>query len=173
MTNYLNLAGRKICNRSFLLFILVCTVLGFSLTKLHAQSPILLETYILDEGKENTEYLQSLLYDNVPAILISNKGIQEVRTGYPQRASVDASDLNAVSNSENSFRSIKLLQINLTNEVDKSNIRLRPELLNNFFNLYYVFIHSTVPLTQAEVSSMIRDFDEGQYVFLFSVNVIM
>jgi hypothetical protein len=173
MTNYLNLADRIIYNRSILQFILVCTVLGFSLTKLQAQSPILLEKYILDEGEENTEYLQSLLYDNVPSILISNKGIQEVRTGYPQRASVDAPDLNAVSKSEESFRSIKLLQINISNEEDKSNIRLTPELLNNFFNLYYVFIHSTVPLTQSEVSSMVSGFDENQYVFLFSVNVIM
>jgi hypothetical protein len=173
MTNYLILADRKICNRLFLQFILVCAVLSFSLTKLHAQTPILLEKYILEEGMENTEYLQTLLYDNVPAILISNKGIQEVRTGYPQRASVDVSDLNALSNSEDSFRSIKLLQINLTKEEDKSKIRLTPEQLNNFFNLYYVFIHSTVPLTQSEVSAMITGFDEGQIVFLFSVNTIM
>lgn len=173
MANYLNLADRKIFNRLFLQIMLICLVLFFFLSKLQAQSPILLEKYILDEGEENTEYLQTLLYDNVPAILISREGIQDVRSGYPQRAIVDASDLNSVSNSEDSFRTVKLLQINLTKEEDKSSIRLSPELLNGFFNLYYVFIHSIVPLTQAEVDAMTGGFDEGQLVFLFSVNVVM
>ncbi|WP_194973600.1 hypothetical protein [Aquiflexum lacus] len=173
MANYLTLADRKIFNRLFLQFTLIFGVLFFSLTKLQAQSPILLEKYILDEGMENTEYLQTLLYDNVPAILIRSGGIQEVRSGFPQRASVDASDLGSVANSEDIFRTVKLLQVNLTKEQDKSGLRLNPDMLKNFFNLYYVLINSTIPLTQEEVSAMVSGFEEGQYIFLFTVNSIM
>ncbi|WP_373523292.1 hypothetical protein [Aquiflexum sp.] len=173
MANYLTLADRKIFNRMFLQLMLICLVLGFSLTKLHAQNPILLEKYIIDEGIENSEYLQTLLYDNVPAILISSEGIQEVRSGYPQRATLDASSLGSVSNAYELFRTVKLLQVNLTKEQDKSALRLNPELLKNFFNLNYVLINSTIPLTQAEVSSMVSGFEEGQYVILFTVNSIM
>lgn len=173
MANYLTLADRKIFTRLFLQLMLICLVFAFSLTNLQAQSPILLEKYILDEGMENTEYLQTLLYDNVPAILISNEGIQEVRSGYPQRASLDASYLGSIANTDDLFRTVKLLQVNLTKEQDKSALRLNPEVLKNFFNLNYVLINSTVPLTQAEVSSMVTGFEEGQYVILFTVNSIM
>ncbi|WP_373493597.1 hypothetical protein [Aquiflexum sp.] len=173
MTNYLLLADRKICNRLFLRLMFICAVLGLSLTKLQAQNPILLEKYLLEEGMENTEYLQTLLYDNVPAIVISGEGIQEVRSGYPQRATIDASQIGSVSNPDDLFRTVKLLQVNLTKEQDKAALRLNPELLRNFFNLYYVLINSTVPLTQAEVSSIVSGFEEGQYIFLFTVNSIM
>lgn len=173
MTNYLLLADRKIYNRLFLRLMFICVVFGHSLTKLQAQNPSLLEKYIIEEGMENTEYLQALLYDNVPAVIISGEGIQKVRTGYPQRATLDASYLGSVSNPDDLFRSVKLLQVNLTKEQDKSALRLNPEQLNNFFNLYYVLINSAVPLTQEEASSMISGFEEGQYIFLFTVNSIM
>jgi hypothetical protein len=173
MANYLTLADGKIFKRLFLHFTLIFGVLFFSLTKLHAQNPILLEKYILDEGMENTEYLQTLLYDNVPAILISSEGIQELRSGFPQRASVDASDLRSVTKADELFRTVKLLQVNLTKEQEKSAMRLNPELLKNFFNLNYILINSTIPLTQEEVFSMLSGFEEGQYVVLFTVNSIM
>ena len=173
MANYLDLAGRKIVNRLFLQFMLICLVLFFSWTKLQAQGPILLEKYLIDEGAENTEYLQTLLYDNVPAILISSEGIQEVRSGYPQRASVDAPQLGSISNGDDLFRTVKLLQINLNRSQDKSAIQLTPDLLGNFFNLNYVLINSTVPLTQSEVAAMFTGFEEGQYVILFTINSIM
>lgn len=173
MANYLTLADRKIFNRLFLQFMLISGVFVFSLTELQAQNPMLLEKYIIDEGMENTEYLQTLLYDNVPAILINSEGIQEVRSGYPQRVTIEAPYIGTVSNTDDIFRTVKLLQINLTREQDKTSIRLNPELLKNFFNLYYVLINSTIPLTQEEVSAMTSGFEEGQYVFLFTVNSIM
>ena len=173
MANHLYPGERSIFKRLYLLLIFIFALILISFSHLKAQSPVLLEKYILDEGMENTEYLQSLVYDNIPSILISSDGVKEVKPGLPQRATVDAFSLRSVSAADDIFRTVKLLQINITNEQDKSSLRITPELLKNFFNLYYVLINSSVPLSQAEVSAMVSGFEEGQYIILFSVNSIM
>jgi hypothetical protein len=173
MANHLYPGERSIFRRLYLLLIFVFALILLSFSQLKAQNPVLLEKYLLEEGMENTAYLQSLVYDNIPSIMISSDGIKEVKPGYPQKATVDASVLRYISQADDIFRTVKLLQINIANDQEKSSLRLRPELLKNFFNLYYVLINSTIPLTQAEVSAMVSGFEEGQYIILFSVNSIM
>lgn len=173
MANHLYPGERSIFKRLYLLLIFIFALVLFSYSQLKAQNPVLLEKYLLDEGLENTVYLQSLVYDNIPSILISSDGIKEVKTGFPQRATVNAIDLKSVSTAQDIFRTVKLLQINIASEQDKSSLKLTPELLSNFFNLYYILINSSVPLSQAEVSAMVSGFEEDQYIILFSVNSIM
>lgn len=173
MANHLYPGERSIFKRLYLLLIFIFSLILLSFSQLKAQNPVLLEKYLLEEGMENTAYLQSLVYDNIPSIVISRDGIREVKAGFPQRATVDASALKSVSGANDIFRTVKLLQINIANEQEKSSLRLRPELLNNFFNLYYILINSSVPLSQAEVSAMVSGFEEGQYIILFSINSIM
>jgi hypothetical protein len=173
MANHLYPGERSIFKRLYLLLIFIFALLLISFSHLKAQNPVLLEKYLLEEGMENTVYLQSLVYDNIPSILIGNDGIKEVKAGYPQKATVDASALRSISQADDIFRTVKLLQINIANEQDKSSLRITPELLKNFFNLYYVLINSSVPLSQTEVSAMVSGFEEDQYIILFSVNSIM
>jgi hypothetical protein len=173
MANHLYPGERSIFRRLYLLLIFIFTLILLSFSQLKAQNPVLLEKYLLEEGMENTVYLQSLVYDNIPSIIISSDGIKEVKAGYPQKATVDASALGAISQANDIFRTVKLLQINIASEQDKAGLRLRPEMFNNFFNLYYILINSSVPLSQGEVSAMVSGFEEGQYIILFSVNSIM
>ncbi len=173
MANHLYPGERSIFKRVYLLLVFIFVLVLISFSQLKAQDPVLLEKYLMDEGMENTSYLQSLVYDNIPSIMISSDGIKEVKAGYPQRATVDASTVGSVSTANDIFRTVKLLQINIANEREKSSLKLKPELLNNFINLYYILINSSVPLSQAEVSAMVSGFEEGQYIILFSVNSIM
>jgi hypothetical protein len=148
------------------LFLLIC----FSFTVGYSQKGLQLEKYINEGGKENTGFLESLIFDNVPSILVKESNIQIVGEGFPQKLTTDINSISVLNTENSIFRTVKILQINLGNESEKSALRIKMENLKSFSNLAYIFINSDIPLTSEEVDLMVSGFEEGDIILLYQFN---
>jgi hypothetical protein len=155
-------------NRSCLF--LVFTLFLLSFTQIHAQKAILLEEFMKQEGENNTDLLKSLVYDNVPTVILTDSKTQLVGEGFPQKVSSNTNSLSSLKSENNIFRTVKLLQINLNNETEKSALRINISELEGFSNLVYILINSEVPLTSEEVENMVNGNEEGDVILLFQIN---
>lgn len=149
-----------------LFFVLFC----LSLTESYAQKAFLIDEYIIGEGEKNTDFLKSLVYDNVPSIIIKDSNVQIVGEGFPQKVTVDTNSFWALTSENEIFRTVKLLQINLDSAAEKSALRINLGNLKSFSNLAYIFINSKIALTSEEVQMMVSGFDEGDFILLYQVN---
>lgn len=143
---------------------------GLSLSEVYAQKALLIDDLVKEEGEQNTEYIKSLVYDNLPTIIIKDSNIQTVGEGFPQKVTVDVHSFSLLKSENDIFRTVKLLQINLGNNSEKSALRINLEDLKSFSNLGYIFITSEIPLTSEEVELMVRGFEEDDIILLYQVN---
>jgi hypothetical protein len=153
-----------------LVLFLVFALFLFPFTGNYAQKALLLEEFLEKEGENNTELVRSLIYDNGPAVLLKDSKIQILGDGFPQKISTEIGSFPTLKSGNDIFRTIKLLQVNLSSNSEKSALRLNMEELKGFSNLAYVFINSEIPLTSEEVEMMVTGFEEGDLILLFQVN---
>lgn len=159
-------------NRSGFPFLLSLIIgfICFSFTEGYSQKASLFEEFVKAEGEKNTDFLRSLVNDNVPTILIKDSAIQFGGEGFPQKVSTDVKSISTLESENNIFRTVKLLQINLGSDSEKSALRINLENLKGFSNLAYIFINSEIPLTAEEVGIMVTGFEEGDVILLYRVN---
>jgi hypothetical protein len=165
-----NLPKKEICQGLPISFTLIMLLVFLPLTESYSQKAHSLEEYVNVEGEKNSEFLLHLVFDNIPTIIIKDSNIQTVGEGFPQKLSLDINSISALGLENNIFRTVKLLQINLGNESEKSALRINLEKLNSFSNIAYILIHSDIPLTSEEVEKMFTGFQEGDIVLLYQVN---
>jgi hypothetical protein len=158
------------CNSFNFLSSLLIVIFCFSFTESYSQKATSLDQYIKEEGDNNTGFLKSLVFDNVPTIIIKDSKTQIVGEEFSQKVSTDISSIPTLGSENNNFRTIKLLQVNLGNDSEKSALRITPENLKGFSNLAYIFINSDIPLTSVEVERMVTGFEEGDVILLYQVN---
>jgi len=163
------LISPKIENRSRQLFLVLMLFIS-SFSQVYSQKAITLEEFLKQEGENNTVLIKSLVYDNVPTVILKGSKIQIIGESFPQKVSADISSLSLLKSENNIFRTAKLLQINLGIESEKSVLRINLEELKSFSNLVYIFINSEIPLTSQEVDMMVTGFEEGDVILLYQVN---
>jgi hypothetical protein len=158
------------CNSSSFLFSLIIVFVCFSFTESYSQKASSLEEYLKEEGEKNTDFLRNIVFDNVTTIIIADSKTQIVGEGFPQKVSTDINSIPTLGSGNNIFRTVKLLQINLGIDSEKSALRINPENLKGFSNLAFILINSEIPLTSEDVESMVTGIEEGDIVLLYQVN---
>jgi hypothetical protein len=121
-------------------------------------------------GELDLVLLKSLVFDNVPTIFFKEQKVINENKSYPQRLITDINSLGLLRSVGNEIRTIKILQIELTQIREKSSLRLKTEDLSNLSNLNYLLIKTTFPITKEEVSQMFSGFVDGDIILLYQVN---
>jgi hypothetical protein len=114
--------------------------------------------------------LKSLIQDNVPTIYLSENRIIDDNGENPIRLISDGNSLSLLEDQNEKYRTVKFLQVDLSQIGEKSQVKLDPEKLRAFSNLVFVFIKSTIPLTKEEVNLMLSGYELGDVVLLYQVN---
>lgn len=124
----------------------------------------------LQENVIDIENLKNLVFENVPTVFHRRGQSQDGSENLPQRLITDAASLSTLEIQNENWRTVKLLQIDLTQSQDKTLVRLSPQKLKSFSNLSYILIKSSFPLTKEEVSQMISGYEDGDLVLLYQIN---
>jgi len=122
------------------------------------------------KGELDLVQLKSLVFDNVPTIFFKEQTVVYDDKPYPQRLISDINSIGLLKSSGKEIRTIKILQIELAQNLEKSLLRLKTEDLSNLNNLSYLLIKSPFPISKEEVSLMFSGFVEGDIILLYQVN---
>ncbi|MCH6200130.1 hypothetical protein MMU07_11090 [Aquiflexum sp. LQ15W] len=156
-------------SRNSVLF-LVLILFFSSFSQIKAQKSLSLEEFINQEGENNTVFIKNLVFENIPTVLLKDSKIQTLGEGFPQKVSSDISSLELLKSENNIFRTVKILQINLGSEAEKSALKINLSELKGFSNLVYIFINSETSLSPDEVDRMVSGYEDGDVIVLFQVN---
>jgi len=154
-------------NYSRIFFCTVFLTAFFIVSKVEAQRSQTLESFLAEE--DDSEHLQKLIFDHVPTIMIKNNEVLLMDEGYPQKVICDAASIKTLTIENKGFRTVKLLQIDLSTANQKSGVRLSPETLMHFPNLSHILISSIVPLSPQEVDQMLSGYQDGDIILLYQI----
>lgn len=160
-----NELGIKFWFLSLLFFFLIM----FQGQLLVAQSSMTLEEYVIEEGEEETETLRSIIFDNVPTIYGKEGRQKQSDQEFPQKLMTDVASLGILENENPDFRTVKLIEVEITNASEKSMVRLTRDKLRNFVNLQYVLISSQVEINSSEVDAMLSGYQPGDIVQIYRI----
>lgn len=116
------------------------------------------------------EYLSKLIFGNVSTTYIKDNLTAEESEALPQRLLIDAGSLTLLEEKNENWRTVKLIQIDLSLSQNKSLVRLSPQKLKSFNNLSFILIKSSVQLTKEEVYMMVEGYEEGDLILLYQGN---
>lgn len=147
--------------------ILALVLLIFTFGSLHAQEIYTVESYFQENEIGSEDQLYKLMYGGVPAITITSSSVIYPTAKYPQIVTVSARSLAQLKSADPEFRTVKLINISVEEESQKSQLRITPHTLEGFLNLQFILINSSVPLTEVEVRSMLSGFEESSLIVLY------
>jgi hypothetical protein len=124
----------------------------------------------LQDNDIDLDNLYTLAFENVSTVFFKQGQSQNDDVNIPQRLISDVASLTSRDFQNGNWRTVKLLQIDLTQSQDKSLVRLSPLKLKAFSNLTYILIKSNFPLNKEEVSQMLSGYSEGDLILLYQIN---
>ncbi len=155
--------------KAILLFILI----GFSSFHTYGQQALPLQDFIEQTDKGSSKRIVSLLTEVTSTLTLHKRNIIADEEPYPQKLTTDFASLALLKEPNAKFRSVKGLEIKISQVAEIGQIKLDPEALRHFPNLSYVLITSEVPLEVAQVDQMVVGFEPGDIVLLYQVSVLL
>lgn len=151
------------------LFILI----GFNTILSYGQQAIPLQDFIEQTDKGSSKKIIGLLTEGSSSLTLNKKNIIADEDPYPQTLTTDFASLTLLKEPNAKFRSVKGIEIKISQVAEIGQLKLDPEALSQFPNLSYVLITSEVPLEVAQVDQMVVGFEPGDIVLLYQVSVLL
>jgi hypothetical protein len=153
--------------------VLFCLILGFIHFNSHGQQAVLLNDFVEQAENGSSRRIIGLLTETPAALNLYKGTIQAHEDSYPQKLITDVASLALLGEQQIKYRSIKGIEIKITQSSDISQIKLDPEKLKHFPNLSYILINSEVQITNSQVDQMVNGFELGDIVLLYQVSVLL
>lgn len=130
-----------------------------------------LDEFLQEEEIGPEHRIAKMIREQLPTIIFS--GGQEFfpTDQLPQVVHVNASDIGKINTGDARFRTVKMLNIYISSNAEKSSIRLNESLFSAFMNLEFVFINAAVDLSQSEVASMVSGLVNTELTILFKSEI--
>jgi hypothetical protein len=141
--------------------------LGILPSMAFAQEALPVDEYLNRLTSPSALIAKQILYENTAALFIESGVIQENSNAFPQKLVTDASSLLLLESEDARYKSVKVLEIKISQESDKNKIRLDTNKLRRFTNLAYVLITSEIEITTNEVTGMLTGFDPGDIILIY------
>ncbi|MCH7410341.1 hypothetical protein MM239_13115 [Belliella sp. DSM 111904] len=151
-----------------LFFMMMLTVITSE--EVFAQQVYGLQEYFAEEEIGQGDRLYEFVYGATPTIVIQGGEVSYPEEGKPQRVFVDASDFGRLSDTDSAYRTVKLIQVHITDKAQFSSTKFQKELLTSFSNLEYVYIISDVDISQQDVKSMSAGFADTDMIIFYQVS---
>ncbi|GAB2629433.1 hypothetical protein [Belliella aquatica] len=152
------------------LFIIIGLIYS-SVGSLQAQQVKELQSYMAEENIGKEDRLYKMIYGATPTIVIANNTKVNPKEAYPQKVDIDGSSLRFLNEKDPLFRTVKMIQIHITNSSQFASISLGTSLFESFSNLEYIFILSDVALTSQEVLRMSAGFENTDILIFYQVAI--
>ncbi|MCH7412963.1 hypothetical protein MM213_05690 [Belliella sp. R4-6] len=128
-----------------------------------------LNAYFVEEGIEAGDRLFNFVYGATPTIVISDGSKVYPSELNPQKVDVDGVSLSILNDSDPLFRTVKMIQVHITDVSQLNSVSLKSTLFSSFPNLEFIHILSDVAMTIQDVSKMVTDFSETDVLIFYQV----
>lgn len=142
-----------------------------SMPALQAQQIKELRAFFSEQNINSEDRIYQMVYGLVPTIVISNNQKSYSGELEPQKLEIEAKSLSAINDGDKNYGKVKMIQIHITEQSEKSSVSLSPSVLNTFPELEFVYILSDVLITTEEVSRMVSGLVNTNILVLYLVSI--
>lgn len=153
--------------KPILTFILIFCSVFF----LHAQQIKEVDDFFKENGIGNEDQLYKLVYGAVPTIFISNNSKVNSSESSPLKLSVDASSVVALNDFDESYGTVKIIKIKISDASQLASFSLQPSFFKGFTNLNYLYILSEVPMSLQDVSRISSALADTGFMIFYKVAI--
>lgn len=150
---------------------LVIMFFTLSMPALQAQQIKELRAFFSEQNINSEDRIYQMVYGLVPTIVISNNQKSYSGELEPQKLEIEAKSLSAINDGDKNYGKVKMIQIHITEQSEKSSVSLSPSVLNTFPELEFVYILSDVLITTEEVSRMVSGLVNTNILVLYLVSI--
>jgi hypothetical protein len=126
-----------------------------------------IELYFSQNKISSENRLYQLVYEQAPTISVIDSQKTYPVEKYPQKLFLDVISLNQLFVEDQKYRTVKIIQLHIKSDLEKSSIKLEKEMLKDFINLECILIQSDIQITHSEISKMVLDLDDKEILILY------
>lgn len=155
----------KLKNQALIFFYIL--VFGSLPRDLFCQEVKEAEVYFSQNGVTSEDRLFQLVYGQLPTISVIGGQKTYPLEKHPQKIFTDVKSLNQLFAEDQKYRTVKMIQVHIKSDSEKSSMKLKKEMLKDFINLESILIQSDVPITHSDISQMISGLEDKEILVLY------